>query len=129
MQTLKTRYVGRITDSETAKNAAMQVAIEVIDDKLQIMVSEDEQWAYDMTDVRVSRVAIDRFKLELGEENLYFLPVDPRGFVTDVVEAHSDGLVGSYQGWLRRRIESAQSEGTLDADFNFTFDLTCASAA
>ena len=121
MQTLKTRFVGRISDSDSSKNAAMQVAVEVSDGSLEITLNDGEQWAWDMKDVKVSRVAIDRFKFELAEENLYFLPVDPMGFVRDLVEVHTDGPVEPYQGWLRRRIEAAQDVGHIDADFGFEF--------
>ena len=109
MDAREPRFVGRITDSETAKNAALQVAVEISGDKLEIVLSDDEQWVWEMKDVSMSRVAIDRFEFALGDENLYFLPVDPMAFVRDVMVASSDTPVEPYRGFLRRRIDEAQA--------------------
>jgi hypothetical protein len=68
-------------------------------------------WAWAMSDVSMNRVAIDRFQLDLNGEDL-FLPVDPMGFVKDVVDRYSGKPVEPYKGFLRRRIEAAQAEET-----------------
>ena len=110
MHTLTHRFVGRITDSESAKNAAMQVAIEIGDETIDIAVSDEERWSWSTAEVTMSRVAIDRFKLELAEETLYFLPVDSTGFANDAFGQFSAAPNEPFKGWLRRRTEAAQSE-------------------
>lgn len=108
MQTLKTRFVGRITDSATAKNAAMQVAMEISDETIDIAISEDENWTWQVADVKMTRIAIDRFELELADETLYFLPVDPHEFARDAFAQFAGAPDEPFKGWLRRRIEEAQ---------------------
>ena len=110
MQTLKQRFVGRLTDSDSAKNASTQVTMHVSDESLEITVESGEQWEWAMSDVSMNRVAIDRFQLDLNGEDLYFLPVDPMGFVRNVVDRYSGKPVEQYKGFLRRRIEAAQTE-------------------
>ncbi len=110
MPTPTQRFVGRLTDSKTDENAAMQVTLLVTDESLEICIDSGEQWEWDMADVSMNRVAIDRFQLGLAGEDLYFLPVDPMGFVKDVLERYSETPVEPYRGWLRRRIEDAQAK-------------------
>ena len=119
MQTFKQRYVGRLTDSDTAKNASTQVTMHVSDESLEITVDGGEQWEWAMSDVSMNRVAIDRFQLDLNGEDLYFLPVDPMGFVKNVVDRYSGKPVEEYKGFLRRRIEAAQAASD-DASANET---------
>ena len=119
MQPLKQRYVGRLTDSDTAKNASTQVTMHVSDESLEITVDGGEQWEWAMSDVSMNRVAIDRIQLDLNGEDLYFLPVDPMGFVKNVVDRYSDKPAEGYKGFLRRRIEAAQADSN-DASGNKT---------
>ena len=110
MNILKQRFVGRLTNSDTSRNAAMQVTLCVDDQSLQIIVDGDEEWAFAKAEVVLSQVSIDRFRLHLAGEDLYFLPVDPLGFVREVMEEFSEAPVEPYRGWLRRRIDEAQAQ-------------------
>ena len=111
MQQTNTAFVGRITNSPKARNAAFRVKLTIRDDTLTIAGTDDEEWTWNMADVTITRIAVDRFSLELTDERLYFLPVDTRRFVTDVLQRFSDTPVEPHRGWLRRRIEEAQAAG------------------
>ena len=112
----KTDFVGRISTSANARNSAYRVKLYVSDKSIDIVSDDQEEWSWSMEDVTISRVSVDRFMLELAEERLYFLPVDPHGFLTDVVQKYSDVPVEPHRGWLRRRIEDAQADKTKTAD-------------
>ena len=114
--TPKTDFVGRISSSANARNSAYRVKLYVSDESIDIVSADQEKWSWSMEDVTISRVSVDRFMLELAEERLYFLPVDPHGFLSDVVHKYSDVPVEPHRGWLRRRIEAAQADKTKTAD-------------
>ena len=70
-----------------------------------------------MAEVTITHHSVDRFHLSLGNEDLYFLPVDTSRFLTDVVQEHSDSPMEPHRGWLRRRIEEAQAHGGDDSGY------------
>ena len=111
MQNTKTAFVGRITTSADARNAAFRVKLYVDSMTLLIVSAEGDEWSWNLDDVTFSRASVDRFHLQLAEEELYFLPVDTLGFIANVVNRHSGTPLEPHRGWLRRRIEAAQAEG------------------
>ena len=111
MQNTKNAYVGRISTSREAHNSAFRVKLYITDARLEIVSGEGDEWAWDIAEVTITQVSVDRFHLHLGTEDLYFLPVDTRGFVSNVVTRISDTPVEPHRGWLRRRIEAAQANG------------------
>ena len=107
-------FVGRITTSSNARNAAYRVRLSVEEGILQITGADGDEWSWNMEEVTISRSSVDRFLLELSDERLYFLPVDARGFIADIVQKYSDTPLEPHRGWLRRRIEEAQAQGGFD---------------
>ncbi len=122
MQTTKTAFVGRISTSSDARNAAFRVKVYVGDDTIDIVSPDGDEWTWQLDDVNITRSSVDRFLLELADETLYFLPVDTRGFTRDVVERLSGEPVEPHRGWLRRRIEAAQAEGGSDDGYSLEID-------
>ena len=118
MKNISPGFVGRITNSAESRNAALQVKLYAGEEVLEIVSMAGEEWSWDMSDVTMSRVAIDRFLLQLADEQLYFLPVDPLGFISKVVEKYSDEPLEPHRGWLRRRIEAAQATGGDDSGYD-----------
>lgn len=121
MQTTKTAFVGRISTSSHARNAAFRVKLYVDDDTIDIVSPDGDEWSWDLDSVTITRSSVDRFLMELDDETLYFLPVDARGFSRDVVERLAGEPVEPHRGWLRRRIEAAQAEG--GTDDGYTLDI------
>ena len=109
MQTTQNAFVGRITTSADAKNAAFQVKLYATDSTIDIVSTDGDEWTWDIGDVTITQTAVDRFHMKLGTEQLYFLPVDTHGFISKVVQVISDAPVEPHRGWLRRRIEEAQA--------------------
>ena len=124
MQKTKTGFVGRITTSADARDAAYRVKLYVNDDRLQIVAVDGDDWSWDMTDVTISRASVDRFSLQLADEQLFFFPVDTRGFLTDVLERYSDAPIEPHRGWLLRRIEEAQAEGGVEPGYELDDNTT-----
>ena len=83
----------------------------ISDDTLEIVSADGDEWSWNMTNVTISRSSVDRFHLSLDGEDLYFLPVDTRRFLTTVVQKNGDSAMEPHKGWLRRRIEAAQAQG------------------
>lgn len=126
----KTGFVGRVSTSPDALNAAFSVKLHVTATHIEISSAEGgDRWQWPISTVSMSQVSVDRFHLELDNEELYFLPVDARGFVEHVVSRFSDEPVEPHRGWLRRRIEQAQAsdveaEGYEFDDTDIEIDLT-----
>ena len=108
MNTTKASFVGRISTSKNAANAAFQVKLYILDDRIDIISVDGEEWSWKISDVTMTRVAVGRYELQLADEHLYFLPVDARGFQRHVIDAGVQEDRSSA-GWLRRRIEAAQA--------------------
>ena len=117
MQNTRTAFVGRITISADARNAAYRVKLYIGEAKLEIISTEGDEWSWDMSEVTITRHSVDRFHLSLANEHLYFLPVDTNRFLTEVVQDHSDSPLEPHRGWLRRRIEEAQAHGGDDSGY------------
>ena len=122
MGNTKTAFVGRITTSADARNAAFRVKLYISDDTLEIVSADGDEWSWNMTSVTIARSSVDRFHLALDGEDLYFLPVDTRRFLTTVVQEHADSPMEPHRGWLRRRIEAAQAQGGDVAGYELEID-------
>ncbi len=122
MNQIKSSFVGRISTSKEASNAAFQVKVYVLEDRFDIVSVDGEEWTWPMDDVSISRVAVGRYELQLGDERLYFLPVDTKGFQHHVVDA---GVrPGKPEpGWLRRRIEAAQATDEMPMGYDLEVEL------
>ena len=128
MNQTKTSFVGRISTSREASNAAFQVKVYVLEDRFDIVSVEGEEWTWPIDDVSIDRVAVGRYELRLGDERLYFLPVDTKGFQHHVV----DGGVRpgkAEPGWLRRRIEAAQATDETPDGYDLEIEIDDSSDA
>jgi hypothetical protein len=105
------------------RNVAYHVKVYVSDSTIDIVGADGEECSWNMKDVTFSRSAVDRFMFELDDERLYFLPVDPNAFLSDVVQKYSDVPVEPHRGWLRRRIEAAQADTSIQAEGYDSEDL------
>ncbi len=122
MHTTKAAFVGRITTSSDASNAAFRVKLYITDSTLDILSATGDEWSWNLEDVTITRTSVERFHLQLSNEELFFLPVDTLGFTHSIVDLHSEDSTGSQRGWLRRRIEAAQASGDAISGYDLEVD-------
>lgn len=105
-------FSGLIDTSERAADPSLRVRVYISEATIEVATLDGDSWVWDSTHARISRVKADRFRLDLGEEALFFLPDDPIAFTlkASIGTGEADAETEPKQGWLRRRLEEASAE-------------------
>jgi hypothetical protein len=93
--------------SEEVAQDAFRVKLYLSEDKLEVATFDGDSWQWDSDTAQISRVKAGRFRLDLGDEELFFLPDDPIKFTLNTSPGEDTRGNSPQRGWLRRKIEEA----------------------
>ncbi|MDH3500526.1 MAG: hypothetical protein OEM97_10415 [Acidimicrobiia bacterium] len=106
-------FTGLMDTSEQAVDNGFRVKVYMMDEAIEVATFDGDCWKWDTNEVRISRVKTDRFRMDLGDEALFFLPDDPLSFMLQASESPVETSTANQakRGWLRRRIAEAATNG------------------
>ena len=104
-------FTGMLDTSEDVAEDAFRVKLYLGEEKLEVATFDGDSWQWDADTAQISRVKAGRFRLDLGDEELFFLPDDPIKFTLNTSSEEDTRGNSPQRGWLRRKLEEAAATG------------------